>query len=367
MKGSVVIAAGGTGGHLVPALAIADALRRRDATIRIAFVGTARALDDELVRARGFPAYATTVRPFTRSARGALAPLSVVPAVVQARRALRAERACVVVGMGGYPSLPVVAAARLERIPAVIHEQNAVPGLANEAAALLTRNIAVSFPGAVQAFRSRTPRMIGVPLRDGIARFDRAALRPEAIRTFDLDPARRTVLVFGGSLGAARLNDAAEALARRWTDRADVQVLWVTGAQHAAAIRARIGVVGSVRIEGYVDRMDLAYAAADVVVSRAGASTVAELAVTGTPAILVPLPIARRREQDANAAALATVGGAIVLSNDDATADRIEMLCDALLGDEARRSRMADAARSIGRPDAADEMARWIIELAEAA
>ncbi|HVL33981.1 MAG TPA: glycosyltransferase, partial [Actinomycetota bacterium] len=148
MTGTVVLAAGGTGGHLVPAVAIAEAIHRLEPDTAIVFVGTSRALDDELVRGAGYTAYATSVRPFSRSPRGLLAPMSLVPASVQARRILRSARASVAVGMGGYPSVPVIVGARWAGVPSVIHEANAVPGLANETAAAFTRNVAISFEPA---------------------------------------------------------------------------------------------------------------------------------------------------------------------------------------------------------------------------
>jgi UDP-N-acetylglucosamine--N-acetylmuramyl-(pentapeptide) pyrophosphoryl-undecaprenol N-acetylglucosamine transferase len=354
---SVVIAAGGTSGHLVPALAIAEAIRRAEPDARVSFVGARRGFEREMIPAAGYPIHLTSVRPFARTARGAVAATSLVPAVAQARAALRAERADVVAGMGGYPSVPAVIAARMSRIPSVIHEQNAVPGLANELAARFTRNVAVSFPPSLERFRDA--RLVGLPLREAFARFDRDALRAEARAHFGLDPTRKTVLVFGGSLGAARLNDAAAELAARWRARADVQILLAAG-------RARTvpALDEPARVVTYIERMDLAYAAADVVVARAGASTVAELAATATPSLLVPLPVARRKEQHANARVLAEPGGALVLDDAAVAGESLDAALSELLADRAKLDAMSAAARTVARPGAADEMARWILELA---
>jgi len=364
MTGSVVIAAGGTGGHLVPALAIAAALEKRAPGTAISFVGTARELDRTLIPAAGYRVHTTSVAPFSRSARGAIAAASMLPATMQARRILRRERASVVVGMGGYPSLPVIAASRTMRIPALIHEANAIPGLANEAAARMTRNIAVSFPETVWLFRRRSPRLVGLPLREAILRFDRDALRREAVESLGLSPGLRTVLIFGGSLGAARLNEAAIGLAARWSAREDVQMIVVTGTAHAADVRERIepGKL-TVRVLPFLERMELAYAAADVAVCRAGASTVHELAVVGLPSILVPLPVARRREQDANAGMLVGAGAAQMIDDADATPALLDAVVGPILDDRDARARMSQAARSVARPAAADEMAAWIISL----
>jgi len=367
MTTSVVIAAGGTGGHLVPALAIAAALEKRAPGIAISFVGTARELDRTLIPAAGYRVHTTSVAPFARNARGAIAAASMLPATMQARRILRRERASVVVGMGGYPSLPVVAAARTMRVPALIHEANAIPGLANEAAARMTRNIAVSFPETVMLFRGRSPRLVGLPLRDTITGFDREALRGAAFEALGLTLGLPTVLIFGGSLGAARLNEAAIGLAERWIAREDIQMIVVTGTTHAADVQERIEPGKfTVRVLPFVERMELAYAAADVAVCRAGASTVHELAVVGLPSVLVPLPIARRREQHANARMLVGAGAATMIEDAEATPETLEPILNGILGDPAARERMSLAARSVARPDAADAMATWILSLAEA-
>jgi UDP-N-acetylglucosamine--N-acetylmuramyl-(pentapeptide) pyrophosphoryl-undecaprenol N-acetylglucosamine transferase len=357
---SIAIAAGGTGGHLMPAFAVADAIRSIEPGARISFVGTNRASEREMLARAGERSHATAVRPVTKDLRGLSAPFALARAVGQARAALRAEGTRVVLGMGGYPSVPAMIAARIARIPSILHEQNAVPGFANEIAARFTRNVAVSFPEAVAAFRSASPaaRLTGLPLRPAIASFDRVALRAEAFAFFGLDPARPVVLVFGGSLGARRLNDAALECARRWDGK--FQVLLVSGSANAE-VAARAG--DALRCVAFCERMELAYAAAEVAVCRAGASTVAELAATGTPSVLVPLPVARRKEQHANARVLANAGGALAIEDRDADAARIAPLVEDLLGDDARRASMAAAARTVARPDAAFDVARWVLEL----
>jgi len=288
-----------------------------------------------------------------------------VPATWQARSILRRERASVVVGMGGYPSLPVIAAARLSGVPSVIHEANAIPGLANDVAAKLTPNIAVSFPSTVRLFGRRRPRYIGMPLREAIGRFDRDVLRGDALKAFGLADGVPTVLVFGGSLGAAHLNDVVAGLAERWATRDDRQLLVVAGNANAGSLTERIGTKERIRILPFVDRMELAYAAADIVVCRSGASTVHELAVVGMPSILVPLPIARRREQHANASMLVDAGAARMMENEDATPERVDRELTELLANEALRTQMAQAARTVGRPDAADAMAEWVLSLSK--
>jgi UDP-N-acetylglucosamine--N-acetylmuramyl-(pentapeptide) pyrophosphoryl-undecaprenol N-acetylglucosamine transferase len=363
---SVVIAAGGTGGHLVPALAIAESLARAEPAVEITFVGAGRALESELLAP--YRTARTGVRPFTRDARGLLAPLSLLPATSRARSILRDARAGVVVGMGGYASVPVVAAARLAGIPSVIHEQNARPGLANELCARMTPNIAVTFAETAAAFRRRRPRVIGMPLRSSIVQLDREHSRDEAIAFFDLDPDAQTILAFGGSLGARRINDAVRGLVARWAHRTDVQVLWSAGAAHArVAAEAAASHPLRVRAYPYIERMDLAYAAADLALTRGGASTICELAVAGVPAIVVPYPAARRKEQHHNARALAGAGGAMVVDDASLTADRAVVIIGELLDDPTRLASMRGAARAIARPDAAETMAAWVLSLAKEA
>ncbi|MFY9588757.1 MAG: glycosyltransferase, partial [Actinomycetota bacterium] len=222
----VVIAAGGTAGHVYPGLALADAIRRRDPAIDLVFVGTPRGIEKDAVPAAGFALHTIEVIPWARTlgATRYLAPVSLAGATAKARGLLRAERPGVVVGMGGYASLPVVIAARSRRIPALLHEQNSIPGIANVVGARFAHRIALTFAEAREKFpRSAETRVVGNPIRESIRTLDRYAARADALEAFDLEASRRTVLVMGGSLGAARLNDAVAGLAERWRDRSDLQ------------------------------------------------------------------------------------------------------------------------------------------------
>ena len=368
MSVRLAIAAGGTGGHLIPALAIAATLRDRRPDAHILFIGTEKGIEGDMIPKAGYPLRMTSVRPFGGGARGMLAATSLVPATLQARRILKRESVDVVLGMGGYPSVPAMAAARLLKVPSLVHEQNAIAGLANELSARFTRNIAVSFPQTMHAFRGRLPRLVGVPVRGDIVAADREAARAEAAVAFALRPDRRTVLVFGGSLGAARINDAVVALAEAWRGRDDVQLLVATGRDHHERVAAAMPTGGlTAHVTPFIDRMDLAYALADVAVCRAGASTLYELAAVGLPSILVPYPFARRREQHANAALRVDAGAASMLEDDASLSVRLPAAIDPVLGDDAARARMSAAARGVAKPDAADVMASWVLELSKEA
>lgn len=359
----VVIGAGGTAGHVFPALATAERLRAGwDADVT--FVGREQGLEARLVPEAGFPLVAVQSLPFVRKLSAGMfrAPLAALAAARRSRAVIRG--ADVVLGMGGYVSVPVSLAARAERVPLVVHEQNAAPGLANRLAARWARAAAVSFEEAAR----RLPRAVltGNPVRAQVARLrrDRTALRREAISALELKDDRRTVVIFGGSQGALRLNRAALEGARRLGQRGDVQILLLTGAAHHAEISAALPTDAPIQARAFLDRMELAYAAADLVVSRAGATTVAELTVAGVPAILVPYPHATGRHQEANARAVERASAAVVVPDHELTGDALAGHVARLLEEESRRASMARAAQAFGRPDAAEDLARLAADVA---
>ncbi len=359
----VLIAGGGTAGHVFPALALAERLAAEPG-VRVAFVGTASGQEARLVPAAGYPFTTIPARPFPRevSAAALRAPLAAVRAVGAARGIVR--EADVVVGMGGYVSLPVGIAALLLRRPLVLHEQNAVPGLANRALARSARVVCLSFEEA----RARLPRrrrtvVTGVPVRARVlaAAQDPERLAEEARAELDLEPGMRTVLIVGGSQGARRLNEAAIQAAPRLAERGDAQVLVLAGPAHERAVAAAVGDRPGVRVVGFLERIELAYAAADVAVARAGASTCAELAACGIPAVLVPYPYATAAHQEANARALERAGGAVVVPDAALTGERLASAVAELLEDPGRMAAMARAMRAVARLDAAEALAREVL------
>lgn len=359
-----LVTGGGTGGHVYPALAVADELvRHGHAPDEIHFVGARRGIESAAVPAAGFeldvlPGRGLRRRLTVAAARDNLLALGgAARALVAARRIVRRTRPRVVFGVGGYASLPCVLAARLHRVPTVVHEQNAAPGLANRLAVRLGATAAVSLPdtpltGAV---------LTGNPVRRAIAAVDR---HPDANH-----PA---ILVFGGSLGAGRINESALDLYDRWRSRDDVSVVLVTGhrdyadsTRGLAALRRPDDRLDFTLVE-YEDHMERQYERATVAVTRAGAVTVAELAVVGLPAVLVPLPGAPGDHQTRNAEAVATAGGAVVVPDADATGERLTAELDRLLANPARLDAMSRATRALGRPDAAARVATLVEEAARA-
>ena len=363
----IAIAAGGTGGHIYPGLSLAAAIRRIEPAASISFVGTKRGLEGDVIPRAGYELDLVSMVPFTGANRAAL-PAVLLRGGLQSRRVLRRRGADVAVGMGGYASAPLLLGARMARLPSLIHESGAVPGKANLVAARLTRNIATAFPGAVRAFPAdRDVRVTGMPLAPEFAGFDRAALRGPARQQLGLPADAFVLFVMGGSQGATRLTTAALELGRRWRDRGDLHILLKLGARAAADVETQLresGAGGVVHPVAYLDRMDSAYAAADMALCRAGAGTVAELAVTGLPAVLVPYPFATGDHQRENAAELLAAGAARVVPDAEADGSSIAPIVEELAADPARLQAMAARARSVGRPDAADQLARWVLELA---
>ena len=362
----VVIAAGGTGGHIYPGLALAAALRELAPDVSLSFVGTPKGLESELIPKAGYELDLYDMVQFNNQGwRKALAPAALVRSSVQARGILRRRRAAVAVTMGGYSGIPLVIGARLARVPAVLHEPGAVPGQANRLAARFTAHIATSFP--TTRFAGRQVRHIGYPLQGFITTFDRDALRTEARAAFGLDEGTALVLVNGGSQGSLRLNQLALGLATRWQDRGDVRILLKAGARtHDEIAEQLASTVGRERVDlvRYIDRMDHAYAAADVGIHRAGAGTVSELAAVGLPSVLVPLPHHEHDEQTHNAQPLVDAGGAVLVRDADTTADVVGPVLEELLADRDRLAHMRAALLASARPDAARELARWVLELA---
>jgi UDP-N-acetylglucosamine--N-acetylmuramyl-(pentapeptide) pyrophosphoryl-undecaprenol N-acetylglucosamine transferase len=357
-----LLAGGGTAGHTSPLLATAAALQEVRPGCVLTALGTARGLETQVVPAAGYPLELIPPVPLPRrlSAELARVPVRLGAAVQETLAVLDRVRPDVVVGFGGYVSMPAYVAARRRRIPIVAHEGNALPGLANRfAATFCTRHVATSFPHTVL----RHGRYVGLPIRRLISELDRAALRDTARATFRLDPDLPTVLVTGGSSGARRLNasvsGAAPALAG-----AGVQVLHISGPAGNVDLDLPAGSPPYV-VEPFVTRMDLAYAAADLVVCRAGANTVTETAAVGLPAVFVPLPIGNG-EQARNARPLVDAGGALMVSDAAFTAQWVRTTLPALVTDTDRLAAMARAGSGLFRRDADRRLAELVVEVAEA-
>lgn len=343
LPSSVLLAGGGSAGHVSPLLALADRLRALRPEMSITALGTETGLEARLVPARGYPLVTIPKVPLPRKPGPDLlrVPGRLRSAVAAVEAAIEREGAEVVVGFGGYVSTPAYLAARRRGVPIVIHEQNARPGLANRLGARLTPFVGTTFAST----KLPHARRVGMPLRPEISTLDRAARRAEALEHFGLADARPTVLVTGGSLGAKRLNDAFSARVLELSE-AGIQVLHATGAGKLFAA-PDTGAGARYVVAEYVDAMELAYAAADLVVARSGANTVCELTAVGLPAVYVPLPIGNG-EQELNAADTVAAGGGLLVKDADLTPTWVTQQLIPLARDEQRVAAMAAAAARVG-------------------
>ena len=367
MTVSVVVAGGHSAGHIEPALAVADAIGRLDPSVTITALGTVRGLDTTLIPARGYRLELIPPVPLPRKLNAALlrVPLRLRAAVRTTQAILARTDADVVVGFGGYVALPAYLAARRAKIPIVVHEANARPGIANRLGARLTRHVFTASADISLAHAS----VIGIPLRPAIAELDRAAQRGEARAGFGLDPSAPVLLVTGGSQGAQSINRVI-AESRPMLRAAGVQVLHIVGPANAGDAgdaaadpddeRARAAPYVAVP---FVEHMERAYAAADFVVCRSGAMTCAELSAVGLPAVYVPLPL-RGGEQRLNAEPIVRAGGAMLVENARFSANWVrENLLPCLL-DPQRLVAMSAAAARAGARDADVVLARRVLDVA---
>lgn len=349
MSHTLVLAGGGTGGHVYPALAMGEAMRDRGH--RVLYYGDAARLEGRVAPARGFPFTAVPAVQFPRA--GLAAKLRFARALLgatwAARRQLKRDGATMVLGVGGYVMAPTVLAAWTLGIPAAIHESNVAPGMANRLCARVARLVLLAYEETAARLPGRAERrVVGCPVNPAILAGDGAR--------YGLPAGMPVVLVVGGSLGAATINAIGVALAGA-AARA-FSVLHVTGPKYADEVRAHYGTVpAGVAVVGYEDRMGDAYAVADLVVCRAGSSTLAELCALGKPSVLVPSPNVTDNHQEANARGLERAGAAVVLLEGQVDPAAAAGRVAALVADAERLRGMGDAARGLGRIDAAAEVA----------
>jgi UDP-N-acetylglucosamine--N-acetylmuramyl-(pentapeptide) pyrophosphoryl-undecaprenol N-acetylglucosamine transferase len=362
----VLLAGGGSAGHIEPALALADALRRLDADAEITCLGTERGLETRLIPLRGYPLELIPAVPMPRAVTPKLltVPGRLASAVNAAAAVLDRTGAQVLVGFGGYVATPAYLAARRRKVPIIVHEANPKPGLANRLGARFTTHVFTGHPDT----QLRNGEYLGIPIRREIAELDRLGLGDKARAHFGLRPDLPVLLVTGGSQGARSIN-AAVFGAAEWLRDAGVQVLHIIGPRngHDAPVTERgAAEAGGVPYvaSSYIDRMDLAYAAADFALCRAGAMTCAELTAVGLPAAYVPLPIGNG-EQRLNALPIVKHGGGMLVSDAELTAEWIRDTLLPVLVNIDQVADMSEAAASLGRPDADRWLARKVIEIVE--
>jgi len=350
-----VLAAGGSAGHVYPAINTARAILDLDPQANVTIMGTDRGLDTTLVPPTGFALELLPSAPFPRKINGQALTFTpkFIASVRLARRFMKAHSTDVVIGFGGYASAPAYLAARSLGLCVIVHEANSTAGLANKLGAKLTPHVAAMFPGVIPG-----ARVIGMPLSADILELNRRRDHAKAREYFDLPKTGPVLLVFGGSQGARSINSAIAAALPQLL-AAGVSVLHAVGAGNIGGGDEVIDSVGAVyRTVPFISRMDLAYSAADLVVARAGAMTVAEIATVGIPAVFVPLPIGNG-EQKRNAQGLTSAGAAIEIENSAFTPDAVVSEVLPLILDSQMLTNMAETRRGVNQTNAAKELAVW--------
>ena len=360
----VVISGGGTGGHIFPAIAIADALKKRFPEADILFIGAKGRMEMERVPKAGYPIEGLWISGFTKDLSALSLPFKLISSLSKARRILKRFQPDVVVGVGGFASGPTLKAANWLGIPTVIQEQNSYPGKTNRNVGKKAKAICVAYDHLDQWFPADKIHFTGNPLRANITL---NGTREEATAFFHLDPNKPVALLVGGSQGALGINKGISAQLKAFCD-SDLQLIWQTGKTYIGQAQEEVKALGledRVKPTVFIERMDLAYGLADVVISRAGAMSISELALVQKPVIFVPLPTAAEDHQTKNAQQLVDAGAAIMVKNAEAETKLIPTLLQLLSNPDWQESLKANIGK-FARPNAADDIVEQIIKAIEA-
>ncbi|WP_367390335.1 undecaprenyldiphospho-muramoylpentapeptide beta-N-acetylglucosaminyltransferase [Lewinella sp. LCG006] len=361
----IIFSGGGTGGHIFPAVAIADRVKELVPTAQISFVGAQDKMEMERVPKAGYPIEGLWISGLQRklTVQNLLFPVKVLASLWKAGRIVRRIQPQVVVGTGGFASGPLLRQAAAQGIPTLIQEQNAYAGLTNKWLAKVASRICVAYPGMEQFFPANKLMEVGNPVREDMLATQEN--RAEACAHYGFSSDQPVILVTGGSLGARTLNQALAAAYEQLAANPEVQVLWQCGKYYNEEYsKCATAQLPNVNLLPFLDRMDLAYAAADIVISRAGALTIAEICLLGKASILVPSPNVAEDHQTKNALALTNRKAAILVKDQDAKASLIATAIN-LLQDEKGRKALAQNAQLLAYPNAADKIAREVLRLAK--
>lgn len=363
-----IFAGGGTGGHIYPAIAIASGLKRKYPDSDILFIGTGKQLEKDIVEEVGFPLKIIHAKGFERKLSiDTLRSLhQLILGAADSIKILKEEKPDLVIGTGGYTAGPVVFFASLMGIPCAIHEQNVIPGVTNKILSRFAKKIFISFPESANYFPKNKVILAGNPVRPEITK----GTRREALEKFGLSPNMPTVLSFGGSQGAMSLNNAIYYVIKTLIKSKEFQLIHVTGKNNYNKImqslmddKIDLGSASHIVIKPYINDMENAYAAADLIISRAGALTIAELSACGKPAILIPLPSAANRHQDFNAALMEKNGAAIVIYEKDLTGEKLyKSICN-IIFDKECLLKMSASSKKLARNNALDTILQEIEKL----
>lgn len=359
----ILMVGGGTGGHAYPAISIADSLREISPRAVVEFAGSRSNIEWRIVPESGYAIHHVSVRGLQRrlTLKNLTLPFVVSKGLMEAHALIRHFDADAVVGTGGYVALPVIIAARALGRPVILQEQNAFMGLTNRIGKRFADRIHVAFQEAVPEGMGDRCRLTGNPVRTSLTK----PTREEARAHFDLQEAQKVVFMTGGSLGSQAMNEAMASCVRTLLARRGTAVIWQTGERYFERFKESAPEHAGLRLLKYVTRMDMAYNAADLVVCRAGASTCSELMLTGSPSLLIPSPNVAEDHQTRNARSLEKAGAAHLLPESELK-ERFRTVITTMLDDSVRLERMGREARRLARPDAARDIARDVLELANA-
>ncbi|MGV3704233.1 MAG: undecaprenyldiphospho-muramoylpentapeptide beta-N-acetylglucosaminyltransferase [Arcticibacter sp.] len=365
MAKRIIISGGGTGGHIFPAIAIANALKRLDPATEILFVGALGRMEMEKVPAAGYKILGLDIQGFQRNSllKNLKLPFKVIGSLMKARDVIREFKPDAAVGVGGYASGPLLLAAGNMNVPYLIQEQNSYAGMTNKWLGKKAAKVCVAFSGMEQFFPAEKILMTGNPIRREAV--DVSGKRAEALESFGLSADKKTVLVTGGSLGARTLNKSMLAELALF-EKEGVQLIWQTGKYYYKAVLEQTAGMAqqNVRIVEFLNRMDLAYAAADVIISRAGAGTIAELCVVAKPVILVPSPNVAEDHQTQNAMALVKQNAAVLITDQEAEGT-LASLAVSLIRDEQKCRELSANIAAMALPDADDVIAKEVLIIAK--
>ena len=358
----VVFAGGGTGGHLYPAIALAEAFQKRDIKFSCVFIGTTYGIEARVAPQLGYTLHLIWMRGLLRKLTLAnlLFPVRLLVSTMQCARLFGKFKPHVVIGTGGYVSGPALMAARWRKIPHVVQEQNSFPGLATRTSSKKAAAVFLTFEESRKFFpKSANVKVVGNPVRGSLQK----AACEEAMREWNLNAKSTTLFAFGGSQGARRINQIILEILPKLREIKSLQILWATGPASFDEIRNQCKGYPSVRAVPYIEKMSLAYAAADFVICRSGASTLAELALCGLPSILIPFPFATADHQTFNAAAVESAGAAMMIHEKDLNAEVLLKKIHELMDSPQQRKKMAAAAKSLAKPRAADDIVDYCLSL----
>lgn len=366
MAHKVIISGGGTGGHVFPAIAIANALRRIEPDVEILFVGANGRMEMERVPAAGYKIEGLDIQGINRQSllKNLTLPFKLVNSLIKARKIIKEFEADVAVGVGGFASGPLLMAAHNMGVPTLIQEQNSYAGVTNKSLSKKTRKICVAYEGMDKFFPADKIILTGNPIRRESV--DIEGKRAFALQMFGLQEHRRTILILGGSLGAKGINGCVLDVLEEFGGKDDVQLIWQTGKTYyedmERLLRMDRLIPGNVKVIPFLERMDLAYAAADLIISRAGAGTISELCVVGKPVILVPSPNVAEDHQTKNAQALVKKKAAVMISEADARGT-LMYVAQELLSDEDKCASLGAAIKEMALLDADEVIAKEVLKL----